>query len=248
MPAADALQRKVDESIAALEESAMLLEKREDDDAATLRKILGDNQALQLALRQVADQTAGNQQASANAHEAALLREKNRRLEEELGLLRLRVHGATTLTPHGATTQTPLAGSPPPKAGAAAKAAATGATTSDDARSQMSDEVRSLRADDDAKSTRSMRSSFSEASEFSISDAAAAAAGSPEVCGVGMRLTNVAPHRVCSPFSLLVVWCRIAIPRAPCLFSRSVSVMQSLIVGIYWANATVVLRIKINRG
>ena len=75
MPAADALQRKVDESIAALEESAMLLEKREDDDAATLRKILGDNQALQLALRQAADQTAGNQQASANAHEAALLRE-----------------------------------------------------------------------------------------------------------------------------------------------------------------------------
>jgi hypothetical protein len=25
------------------------------------------------------------------------------------------------------------------------------------------------------------------------------------VCGVGMRLTNVAPHRVCSPFSLLIV-------------------------------------------
>ena len=188
----------------------MLLEKREDDDAATLRKILGDNQALQLALRQAADQTAGNQQASANAHETALLREKNRRLEEELGLLRLRVHGAPTLTPHGATTLTPLAGSPPPKAGAAAKAGATGATTSDDARSQMSVELRSLRADDDAKSTRSMRSSFSEASEFSISDAAAAAAGSPEVCGVGMRLTNVAPHRVCSPFSLLVVWCCIA--------------------------------------
>jgi hypothetical protein len=210
VPAADALQRKVDESIVALEESAMLLEKREDDDAATLRKILGDNQALQLALRQAADQTAGNQQASANAHEAALLREKNRRLEEELGLLRLRVHGAKTLTPHGATTLTPdvvapIAGSPPPKARAASKAAATGATTSDDARSQMSDEVRSLRADDDAKSTRSMRSSFSEASEFSISDATAAAAASPEVCGVGMRLTNVAPHRVCSPFSLLIV-------------------------------------------
>ena len=53
--------------------------------------------------------------------------------------------------------------------------------------SKASDDVRSVPGDDDV---RSVRSSVSAASEQ---------LSSPELCGVGMRLTNVAPHRVLLP-------------------------------------------------
>ena len=55
---ADALQRKVDDSVAALEESALLLEKRESSDAEMLQKVLADNQALQRALLKVDEKGA----------------------------------------------------------------------------------------------------------------------------------------------------------------------------------------------
>jgi len=168
---ADALQRKVDESVAALEESAALLEQREHADSATLHKMREDNRALQQALLAVDERGASAMPERDRAMQE--LRLKNASLEEELAVLRARFTtgggGGVARGPHAklpaSSTQTVLGESE-------GRAAPPG-------------------DDSDAKS----QSSLSAASEFSVSSSTAA--GSPEVCGVGMRLTNVAPHRVC---------------------------------------------------
>ena len=136
---ADVLERKVQQSVAALEESAALLEKREHSDAETLNKVLADNQALQRALLLVDDQAAAT--------------------------------GALALLHTGANT--------PGTADTPALATEGGGT------SAASVDGKSTTGDDDARST--------SASVYS-----AVSGKTPELCGVGMRVTNVAPHRVVS--------------------------------------------------
>ena len=138
---ADVLERKVQQSVAALEESAALLEKREHSDAETLNKVLADNQALQRALLLVDDQAAAT--------------------------------GALALLHTGANT--------PGTADTPALATEGGGT------SAASVDGKSTTGDDDARST-----------SASVYSAVSVSGTTPELCGVGMRVTNVAPHRVVS--------------------------------------------------
>lgn len=164
---ADALQQKVDDSLAALEESAKLLEQREHSDADKISKIVADNEALQRALREVDERGAA--QTPALQRELQQLRERNRRLEEELAAMRTRLHQGVP--------------------DSASKSAAHSKTATAHAGQ-----------DDDAASVRSASAASVASSSFSTTLSAtpsAVATGSPELCGVGMRVTNMAPHRVC---------------------------------------------------
>ena len=178
---ADALQQKVEDSLAALEESAKLLEQREHCDADKLSKIVADNEALQRALRDVGEKRAA--QTPGHERELQLLREKNRRLEEELAAMRTRQHLGV---PESASKTAP------------AKPAATGFVTP--LRPLALAVVAGDHAgqDDDVRSVRSAASSTFSATPSAVS------AGTPELCGVGMRVTNTAPHRVILLLSALL--------------------------------------------
>ena len=115
------------------------------------------------------------------------------RLEAELAALGARMHqGGSHGTPGSATKTSVLSRLPPP----------TKYSEGGGGRGHAEDDDARVR-DDDVRSVRSAVSSFSAASEVSVTDAAAGATGTPEVCGVGMRLTNAAPHRVCCVFFYL---------------------------------------------
>lgn len=175
---ADALQQKVDDSLAALEESAKLLEQREHSDADKVSRIVADNEALQRALRDVGEKVAA--QTPGHERELQLLREKNRRLEEELAAMRTRQHlgvpeSASKTAPAKPATTTPL------------RPLALAVVAGDHAGQ-----------DDDVRSVRSAASSTFSTTQSAVS------AGTPELCGVGMRVTNTAPHRVILLLSALL--------------------------------------------
>jgi hypothetical protein len=178
---ADALQQKVDDSLAALEESAKLLEQREHSDADKLSRIVADNEALQRALREVGEKGAA--QTPGHERELQLLREKTRRLEEELAAMRTRQHLGV---PESASKTAP------------AKPAATGFATPLRPLALAVVTGDNAGQDDDVRSVRSAASSTFSTTPSAVS------AGTPELCGVGMRLTNTAPHRVILLLSALL--------------------------------------------